>query len=101
MRHATAGHGWPSVALRSSKPHLVFPMLGAGFTCTRAELSDDIKALYQMGLFDSVNARVVPTGKGNKFKVGAGSQPLAPLWHASSAGACAAGACCRLLVHWQ
>lgn len=29
-----------------------------------------------MGLFDSVNARVVPTGKGSKFKVGAGE----PIW---------------------
>lgn len=61
-------------------------MPGAGFTCTRAELSDDIKALYQMGLFDSVNARVVPTGKGNKFKVGGRSQ--APDWWAQSCSDC-------------
>lgn len=40
----------------------------AGFTCTRAELSEDIKQLYQTGLFESVNARVLPQKKG-KFKV--------------------------------
>lgn len=40
----------------------------AGFNCTRAELSDDIKQLYQTGLFESVNARVLPQKKG-KFKV--------------------------------
>lgn len=39
-----------------------------GFNCTRAELSEDIKQLYQTGLFESVNARVLPQKKG-KFKV--------------------------------
>ena len=42
----------------------------AGFACSRAELSEDIKQLYQTGLFESVNARVLPLKKGNKFKVG-------------------------------
>lgn len=40
----------------------------AGFACTRQELSEDIKQLYQTGLFESVNARVLPQKKG-KFKV--------------------------------
>ncbi|PSC70609.1 chaperonin 60B2 [Micractinium conductrix] len=40
-----------------------------GFACSRAELSEDIKQLYQTGLFESVNARVLPLKKGNKFKV--------------------------------
>ena len=44
----------------------------AGFPCSRAELSEDIKQLYQTGLFESVNARVLPQKKGNKFKVRAG-----------------------------
>lgn len=40
----------------------------AGFTCSRAELSQDIKQLYNTGLFESVNAKVVPEKKG-KFRV--------------------------------
>lgn len=44
------------------------PAALAGFTCSRAELSEDIKQLYQTGLFESVNARVLPQKKG-KFKV--------------------------------
>ena len=40
----------------------------AGFTCSRAELSQDIKQLYNTGLFESVNAKVLPDKKG-KFKV--------------------------------
>jgi hypothetical protein len=47
-------------------------VLPAGFPCSRAELSEDIKQLYQTGLFESVNARVLPQKKGNKFKVRAG-----------------------------
>ena len=39
-----------------------------GFPCTRAELSQDIKQLYNTGLFESVNARVLPAKKG-KFCV--------------------------------
>lgn len=39
-----------------------------GFQCSRAELSQDIKQLYSTGLFESVNARVLPTKKG-KFRV--------------------------------
>lgn len=39
-----------------------------GFQCTRAELSQDIKQLYSTGLFESVNARVLP-GKKGKFNV--------------------------------
>ena len=42
--------------------------LPAGFSCSRAELSADIKQLYQTGLFESVNARVLPLKKG-KFQV--------------------------------
>ena len=40
----------------------------AGFTCSRAELSQDIKQLYNTGLFESVNAKVLPEKKG-KFSV--------------------------------
>ena len=40
----------------------------AGFNCTRSELSQDIKQLYNTGLFESVNAKVLPEKKG-KFKV--------------------------------
>lgn len=43
-------------------------LLRAGFACTRQELSEDIKQLYQTGLFESVNARVLPQKK-SKFKV--------------------------------
>lgn len=39
-----------------------------GFTCSRAELSQDIKQLYNTGLFERVNARVLPDKKG-KFRV--------------------------------
>ena len=39
-----------------------------GFSCSRAELSQDIKQLYNTGLFESVNARVLPAKKG-KFRV--------------------------------
>lgn len=39
-----------------------------GFACSRAELSQDIKQLYNTGLFESVNARVLPEKK-NKFRV--------------------------------
>lgn len=39
-----------------------------GFSCARAELSQDIKQLYNTGLFESVNARVLPAKKG-KFSV--------------------------------
>ena len=39
-----------------------------GFSCTRAELSQDIKQLYNTGLFEAVNARVLPAKKG-KFSV--------------------------------
>jgi len=39
-----------------------------GFACNRAELSQDIKQLYNTGLFESVNARVLPAKKG-KFQV--------------------------------
>ena len=53
----------------------------AGFSCSRAELSEDIKQLYQTGLFESVNARVLPQKKGNKFKVGGRA------WGGSGAGA--------------
>lgn len=35
-----------------------------GLPCTRAELSEDIKQLYATGLFESVNARVLPAKKG-------------------------------------
>ena len=42
----------------------------AGFTCSRAELSQDIKQLYNTGLFESVNAKVLPDAKKkNKFSV--------------------------------
>ena len=37
--------------------------------CSRADLSEDIKQLYNSGLFESVNARVLPTKKGGKFRV--------------------------------
>ena len=40
----------------------------AGFTCSRSELSQDIKQLYNTGLFESVNAKVLPEKKG-KFSV--------------------------------
>lgn len=40
-----------------------------GFSCSRSELSQDIKQLYNTGLFESVNARVLPSGKKGKFKV--------------------------------
>jgi hypothetical protein len=39
-----------------------------GFACSRAELSQDIKQLYNTGLFESVNARVLPRRRG-KFSV--------------------------------
>ena len=39
-----------------------------GFGCSRAELSQDIKQLYNTGLFESVNARVLPRRRG-KFSV--------------------------------
>lgn len=35
-----------------------------GFVCTRPELSEDLRTLLQSGLFDNVDARVVPGKKG-------------------------------------
>jgi hypothetical protein len=49
-------------------PNLLTHTFPAGFACTRQELSQDIKQLYNTGLFESVNARVLPK-KGGKFKV--------------------------------
>ncbi|KAK9809832.1 hypothetical protein WJX72_000025 [[Myrmecia] bisecta] len=35
-----------------------------GFSCSRVELSDDLRSLFQSGLFDNVDARVRPLKKG-------------------------------------
>jgi outer membrane protein assembly factor BamA len=39
-----------------------------GFSCSRAELSQDIKQLFNTGLFESVNAKVLPNKRG-RFRV--------------------------------
>lgn len=58
----------PRCQLSAAKLAVKLTLVRAGFACTRQELSEDIKQLYQTGLFESVNARVLPQKKG-KFKV--------------------------------